>query len=278
MKCKNNGQSILKGVDILKRNDYDLYMEDSFSIYSPDGQSALHVTYYGNIAIGPTSEMEKLLPINYKILERDPKKEYPIFGLDVEINDFFLNYGSSDKFNFLIKKKINNFSKTDNSKKDENNHYALEVKKNGNVIFYEKNTNEIIWQTNTANKGIGPYNFRLTNDKTLILEDSTEKIIYQSEKYEKRPTIYYGCEGEKGRHVYNGLILNQAKLSYYLDGIHPSKIHIMTENDKKYKIRYGGTVTGFGPSFEYNNQKKYNPTVYPKYTKLVTFYAYLGSD
>ena len=69
----------------------------------------------------------------------------------------------------------------------------FQKKKNVNLILYSKNNpNNILWQTNTANKGKGPYNLHLTNDKKLMLEDSNEEIIYQYRDYKEILTIFYG--------------------------------------------------------------------------------------
>ena len=50
-------------------------------------------------------------------------------------------------------------------------------KKKRKRFFIWKKTKNIIWQTNTANQGKGPYNFYLINDRKLILEDSNGKIL-----------------------------------------------------------------------------------------------------
>ena len=57
--------SILEGAEILEKGDYELYMSDTGSIFSPDHKSVAHITYFGNIAIGPVSELNAILPIEY---------------------------------------------------------------------------------------------------------------------------------------------------------------------------------------------------------------------
>ena len=84
--------------------------------------------------------------------------------------------------------------------------FVLEVKKNGNVILYEDKTKNIIWQTNTANKGIGPSYFYITNNKNLILEDSNKKILYKYDNYREVTTIYF-ADNKDEIHKTNGLIL-----------------------------------------------------------------------
>ena len=250
--------SILEGVEILKGGDYELYMSDTGNIFSPDHQSVAHVTYFGNIAIGPSSELNSLLPIDYQYEFKEYKNdknnghlEKKITNNAIELNDYpvtseqlhynlIVKKGYFHKFNFLIKNEALNMFPTQYAnyiyKTSENGPYVLEVKKNGNVILYQKNDNKILWQTNTANQGKGPYNFHLTNDKILILEDSNGKILYQSGSYKNTPTIFYGNNGINGNFFYNGIKINPDGKSLPLN-----KLYIKTENQKT-SILYGGNV------------------------------------
>ena len=56
---------------------------------------------------------------------------------------------------------------------------------------------------NTADKGKGPYNIYLTNNKELILEDADDKILYKYNSYVEIPTIYY-VNGINGFFFKNG--------------------------------------------------------------------------
>ena len=231
--------SFLEAADILQKGDYELYMSDTGSIFSPDRQSVAHLTYFGNIAIGPTAELNSILPIDYEYnfksngnghLIKSPTgnitelKYYPTtkklkFDLTAKNGKFY-------KFNFL-REGLTNFPgqyiyyMLEESK---NGPFVLEVKNNGNVIFYsKKNPNNILWTTNTANKGKGPYNLYLTNDKKLILEDSNKEILYQYNDYIEAPTISYSID--RKNYFNNGL-----STSNWYNSIKPIDIIITTDN------------------------------------------------
>ena len=140
--------------------------------------------------------------------------------------------------------------------------YVLEVKKNGNIILYNKKTNIIVWQSNTANQGTGPYNLRLTNERKLILEDSTGKIIYQSKDYKEPPTIWYGIS--KAQRVTNGLISNTFSSECYKSSngkfcTNANVLHIITEDDDIYTVNYSGRYKGTNNWFTHDNQGNYHP-------------------
>ena len=287
------GKPILEGVEILKRNDYELYMTDKGSIFSPDHKSVAHITYFGNIAIGPVSELNAILPIvdNYT-----KEYAYPIKD-NVYGEDLILNNGSFHKFDFLMSYGISKFPReyvNYMKEKSLNGPFILEVKKNGNVILYEKKTNKIIWETKTSNQGVGPYNFHLTNDKKLILEDSNGKILYEYKYYSDVPTIFYGCYKETGGHVYNGHILYPAYqssgLNKFMSNINhsqteevqypigPSQLHIKTDNDNKYTITYGGRIKDSKEWFTFDNKGNNNNNLYPTQTKIDMFKAFFSNN
>ena len=287
-------------------------MTDTQSIFSPDRQSVAHLTYFGNIAIGPSSELNAILPIKYEYVQNTnghltklpagnymKQYKYPINGNDIVGGDLIVNKGLFHKFNFLVKSGLTKFPRQYISFMDElakKGPFIFEIKKNGNVILYEKKTKNIIWQTNTANKGKGPYNLHLTNDKILILEDSNRKILYQSDKYIDIPTIYYSNSTKNGPHIYNGLILNPIYFNIFdipppfnsfeillsnkefRTYINPNQIHIMTENDEKYKITYGGRIKGTDKWFHYDNKGNYHPELYKKDSYIDMFYATFNTD
>ena len=288
------GNLLLKGVEILRRDDYELYMTDTSSIFSPDHQSVLHMTYFGNIAIGPLSELNAILPIDHEKHNYILEYGYPYR----KVYNYYHNKGLFHKFNFLIKNKteFTNFpAQYDNYIQEgaKKGPYILEIKKNGNVIFYEEKTNNIIWQTNTTNQGKGPYNFYLTNDKILILEDSTGKIIYRSKEYKEMPTIFYGNCGEYCLHFTNGFILSPLSDKYGEKGldpgfydsehlkpfINPKEIHIMTDNDDIYEITYGGKAFNNSFSlFEYDNAGNHDNDFGNIDVKMSKFYANIKSE
>ena len=255
--------SVLEGVNILKKGDYQLYMSDTGSIFSPDKRSVAHVCYFGNIAIGPTSELNSVLPINYGYIFNNNKNNnghmvkkiedkvevlngYPMYNNQLGEN-IIAKKGKFHKFNFLNKFQLTRFPGQyieQMNRLSKMGPFVLEVKKNGNVIYYQKNNPKaIMWQTNTANKGIGPYNFYLTNNKELILEDSTGKILYKYNSYIEIPTIYYG-------NGYNGFFQKENDFK----PINPSSFRISTDN-KDFQIKWNIERKGnynniFGPKIE----------------------------
>ena len=280
--------SILESVDILKNGDYELYMTDTGSIFSPDHKSVAHLTYFGNIAIGPISELNSILPIDYKYeFESGLNNGHLVkkaTGDIIELNNYpnlnngnYLNLvikkGYFHKFNFIIKNKIKKFPSEYSNymiTASENGPYILEVKKNGNVILYQKNNkNNILWQTNTSNQGIGPYNFHLTNDKLLILEDSNGKILYQSEKYINLPTIFYGNSGSNGVHVYNGQNING------FVGQHLNQLHL---ESKECNIIYGGKIKIINRDISRSSSSDNNNIPYPDTYIYENFHASISNN
>ena len=278
--------SLLKAVEILKRDDYELYMSDTGSIFSPDKKSLAHVTYFGDIAIGPVSELNSILPLQYyyKPLINSDIQCKTLFGDVNKIFDYpkskknqnkelIFNAGAFHKFDFIVNNCVSRFPREYANymeEKSKNGPFVLEVKKNGNVILYEEKTKKTIWETKTANKGQGPYSISLTNDKQLILEDSNKNIIYKSPKYKGAPSIYYG-DGKEERHVSNGLILQFP--AYIWD---PKDLHIVTDDDKTYKIQYGGMIFESGRTFTLDNFGGYNENKVRKSQvrqHLATFFA-----
>ena len=183
-------------------------------------------------------------------------------------DDLDLAYGLYHKFNFIKKTCLSKFPRTYtffNTETSTNNKapYVLEVKKNGNIILYHKKTGNIFWQSNSDYKGTGPYNLRLTNERKLILEDSTGKITYQSKDYKETPTIWYSF-GKTNYHVYNGLISNKFEskcVNYGRNVPHCSSaniLHIYTDNDSKYTITYSGRIKGTNIWFRHNNKGSYS--------------------
>ena len=140
-------------------------MTDTQSIFSPDKKSVAHLTYFGNLAIGLSSELNAILPIQYKYVngstiqikpgEKQIKGhlikyptgnlteqyKYPTKSDDIKGNNLVFNKGLFHKFNFLVKNKVTKFPgqyvnyMNDASLKGS---FVLEVKKNGYVLLYEK--------------------------------------------------------------------------------------------------------------------------------------------
>ena len=147
-------------------------------------------------------------------------------------SDFIMKKGYFHKYKFLVENKVTKFPGQYLDfmvEESEKGPYVLEVKTNGNVILYPKNNpNNPLWTTNTANKGKGPYNLHWTNEKKLILEDSTGRILYQSDDYKEAPTIFYGNNGENGDHISNG---------YELDNPNTKSFNLKIDNNN-FNINY----------------------------------------
>ena len=277
-------KSLSEAVEILKRDDYELYMSDTGKIFSPDHKSVAYITNFGQIAIGPVSELNALYPLEYdyvesfnfatkstevtkKISSSYTKLENYPKTKDNQPEDLNLVNGLFHKFNFIGNGEVNKFPRIYSSYMgdlSENNFvpYVLEVKKNGNIILYNKNTNYIAWQSNTANNGTGPYNLHLTNDKKLILEDSTGKIIYQSKNYKETPTIKYAF-GQTVGNVTNGYISNTFSSECVTTNkkkicTNASILHIRTNDDNIYTVNYSGKYKGTNNWFTHDNQGNYH--------------------
>ena len=271
--------SILEGVDFLEKNDYELYMSETGTLFSPDHQSVAHITYFGNIAIGPTSELNSILPIESLQYDSNTIKVQDFPTTRIGTDFYTIKTGKLYKFNFLINNQFTSFSGEYYDKIHEDSKkgpYALEVKKNGNVIFYsKKNPNNILWQTDTANRGKGPYKLSLTNDKILILEDSNGEIIYRSPEYKETPSISYSVSGSSGEYIFNGLINTDNRYN----SLNPTLLYIMTDN-KKYTISYDIRHKG---SLDINEFVSYTQPPFParffyKERKMDLFRAYYNSD
>ena len=274
----STSKELKDAVSILKRGDFLIYMTDSVSMFSPDHKSVMHITYFGNIAIGPTSELNSILPVNYKFSLNDKNgarllkqatgdvvklKSYPTNeGISSDVEDFVTNKGQFYKFNFLIKNKVKKFPGEYlpyMSGAAFNGPYVLELKKNGNLVFYQRNTNpfgaQTSWSSNTANKGTFPYNLYLTNDRKLILKDSKGVIIYQSNDFVETPTVYYGNSGQYGSFSYNGLLANTNRNF----NLNPNTFYLKTDN-QNFNIEYEIRDKSNGRKFTYytNNNDVYS--------------------
>ena len=118
--------SLLKATEILKRDDYELYMTAPGSIFSPDKKSVAHVTYFGDIAIGPSNELNSVLPLDLrlKLVKTNDKKGYyqnignytefvgyPKTNKVSQKNILTLNNGLFHEFNFIVNDKISRFTR-----------------------------------------------------------------------------------------------------------------------------------------------------------------------
>ena len=160
-----------------------------------------------------------------------------------------------------------------------------EVKKNGNIILYEEKTKNIIWQTNTENKGNGPYDFYLTNDRRLILQDVNGNTLYEYSNSRNVPTIYYSNKKD-GEYVTNNFILdgldlygcNRLKNEKQQTCENPSYIHIKTEDNNKFQLSYAVRIIETDEWFYHNNHGKYYPKRYLSSWNFDMFYAFLDTD
>ena len=56
---------IIDHLDDIENNDYLIYLSEGTSIFSPDHKSLAYITSYGDIAIGPASEVNSLKDVEY---------------------------------------------------------------------------------------------------------------------------------------------------------------------------------------------------------------------
>ncbi len=85
--------------------------------------------------------------------------------------------------------------------------YYLMVKNNGNIEIRNEYNDEIVWQSNSMNKGVPPYNLKLTNDRYLVLEDANGLTVYKSGTIKEYNHLKRGyCNETKIHEVTKGAI------------------------------------------------------------------------
>lgn len=237
----HSSQSLLNYLEVFKKPNYQTYMTPENGIYSPDGKYVAYFTYFGDIAIGPTSDIDVVYQVPILELIDSGMRDYRdgdssernvqqiqesngaaysrrlirqayssgdlvLRGQCYVVNDtIYVGRRGSDKpaakvtnftacidyfdGNFQLINFIGNGANGEISKEDivrrmfdgrRYGPYYLMVKNNGNIEIHQEYTDEIIWQSNTINKGVAPYNLKLTNDRYLILEDSNGLVLYKS--------------------------------------------------------------------------------------------------
>ncbi len=178
-------QNLIKYINELKKPGFQTYISSGHYIQSSDGNSKAFVTNFGTIGIGDSKDIQFFEPIStMKFVGSDGSVKTSVLGSAyqacISSNDCYvfsapghhrINYigaltGSQSLKNVLTYREKHKGT------------YYLKVLNTGNLVLY--NGASIVWQSNTAGKGTGPYDIEISNDKSLILKDSTGKVIYTS--------------------------------------------------------------------------------------------------
>ena len=198
--------SLLENAAFMGDNTMQLYLSNGNAIFSDDGENAAYVGEFGDIAIGPTKYLNSIQPI----------KEYRVYSdnfykfTDVVCDLFCFNgkYPGQMVHKYsMVLNKINPASTVYTHREqmrtgEKEQPYSLVLYNNGELsLFKNQNYNlknkgknikrEIIWTSNTKDKGIAPYKIKLSKDNRLQLLDAKNTIIYQSKEYINIPTIKY---------------------------------------------------------------------------------------
>ena len=198
--------SLLENAAFMGDNTMQLYLSNGNAIFSDDGENAAYVGEFGDIAIGPTKYLNSIQPI----------KEYRVYSdnfykfTDVVCDLFCFNgkYPGQMVHKYsMVLNKINPASTVYTHREqmrtgEKEQPYSLVLYNNGELSLFKnqnynlknKGTNikrEIIWTSNTKDKGIAPYKIKLSKDNRLQLLDAKNTIIYQSKEYINIPTIKY---------------------------------------------------------------------------------------
>lgn len=248
-------QTIKSYLPRLREGNYQLIMSHGHSIYSEDGKSVAYFTDFGALAIGPTSKLPVYSkPFKYYKYWDKEKAELvtKIAGSDHRIDCYITDVKTKEKkcftylkglywkFNFVgrtisdYQRSIDRFELIERYRN--NGKYLLELKSNGNMVITNTLNNQITWQSYTANKGKGPYNLEITNNKTLVLFDSEDKIIYSSKPYVNVASVDYKVHQNGWYRGLNGEICGNTFTSVAIDAISVSAYKYY--NDTSLSVKY----------------------------------------
>ncbi len=198
--------SLLENAAFMGDNTMQLYLSNGNAIFSDDGENAAYVGEFGDIAIGPTKYLNSIQPIKEYQVYSD--NSYKFSGVDCDLFCFNGRYPGQMVHKYsMVLNKINPASTVYTHREqmrtgEKEQPYSLVLYNNGELSFF-KNQNynlkykgknikrEIIWTSNTKDKGIAPYKIKLSKDNRLQLLDAKNTIIYQSKEYINIPTIKY---------------------------------------------------------------------------------------
>lgn len=270
----------------LSQGDYQATISHGHVLYSPDGKSAVYFTDFGSMAIGPTSKLYVYTqPFKYyKYYNKESQElETRLAGNDHKIDCYVKDISTKEKecytymkglywkFN-LVGRTISNYQRAVDRFKEIEKYknsgtYLYEIKSNGNLIITNTRNNQIIWQSNTANKGVGPYNLELTNDRQLLLTDSKGDILFKSTSYNNIPSIDYKVYQNKEFRGFNGEIAGNTFITTGITKI--SALVYQYTNDTslslKYTVynRYGSTTRYNGETAFISTEIETKTTIYP---------------
>ena len=198
--------SLLENAAFMGDNTMQLYLSNGNAIFSDDGENAAYVGEFGDIAIGPTKYLNSIQPIKEYQVYSD--NSYKFSGVDCDLFCFNGRYPGQMVHKYsMVLNKINPASTVYTHREqmrtgEKEQPYSLVLYNNGELSLFKnqnynlknKGTNikrEIIWTSNTKDKGIAPYKIKLSKDNRLQLLDAKNTIIYQSKEYINIPTIKY---------------------------------------------------------------------------------------
>ena len=198
--------SLLENAAFMGDNTMQLYLSNGNAIFSDDGENAAYVGEFGDIAIGPTKYLNSIQPIKEYQVYSD--NSYKFSGVDCDLFCFNGRYPGQMVHKYsMVLNKINPASTVYTHREqmrtgEKEQPYSLVLYNNGELsLFKNQNYNlkykgknikrEIIWTSNTKDKGIAPYKIKLSKDNRLQLLDAKNTIIYQSKEYINIPTIKY---------------------------------------------------------------------------------------
>ena len=87
-----------------------------------------------------------------------------------------------------------------------NKNYLATLREDGNFVIYVSShfvPSNIVWQTNTAGKGHGPFRLAAQEDGDICLYDSNNHVLWSS-----------GSKG-RGMHPFTLLLTNEGNLEWY---------------------------------------------------------------
>lgn len=235
-------KSLIEDAVFLGDQTIQLYLSNGNAIFSDDGENAAYVGEFGDIAIGPTKYLNSVKPLKKYTVYSDGF--YKFSGVDCDLYCFKDQYPGQMVHKYsMVLNKINPTStvythREQMKKGEKEGPYSLILYNNGELSLY-KNENynlnskrkniksEIIWSSNTKDKGIAPYKIKLSKDNRLQLLDAKNTIIYQSKEYINIPTIKYRPNNYDSKksfycdhpYSYNGYNFTHIPSYYYHIGI-----------------------------------------------------------
>ena len=105
-----------------------------------------------------------------------------------------------------------------------NQKYQLKVQSDGNLVLYKEGDN-IIWSSNTAGSGTGPFHLIVQNDGNLCLYDGSGKCTWDTKTF------------GKGKAPFHLILHNRGLLALYYFNGHRNYCHWST-GTSEIELRY----------------------------------------